>query len=105
LFAGLSSILFGPGPPTALDGPLIALWIVSGITSAGCAALAFAPAAFWFRLFRSMQRVLTFAFVASIGAYAFARLALIFWQPLSRGTLRLALAMLRPFAPTASADP
>lgn len=103
-FAGLSSILFA-APPTAPNGALIALWIVTGITSAGVAGLAFMPAAFWFRLFRSLRQVLTFAFVVSIGAYVFARMALTFWRPLSRGTLGLAYAMLHPFVPAVTADP
>jgi exosortase E/protease (VPEID-CTERM system) len=105
LFAGLSSILFGPQLPTALNGALIALWIVSGLTSAGLAAVAFMPAAFWLQLFRSVRHVLAFALVVSVGAYAFARMALTFWQPLSRGTLGLAYAMLHPFVPAVTADP
>jgi exosortase E/protease (VPEID-CTERM system) len=105
LFAGVSSILFGNRLPTALDGALVALWIVTGVTSAGLAALAFLPGAFWTQSLRSMRHVLAFALVVSVGAYAFGRIALTVWQPLSRGTLGLTYAMLHPFVPALSADP
>lgn len=104
LFAGLSSILFGPRIPTAIDGTLIALWIVSGVMSVALAAVAFLPAPLWIRLFHSLRHVLAFAFFVAIGVYAFSRMALTFWEPLSRGTLGLSSAMLRPFVRDLTVD-
>jgi exosortase E/protease (VPEID-CTERM system) len=96
LFAGLCSILFGPRIPNALDGALVALWIVTGVASVGLAALAVLPAPFWMRLLRTLRRVLIFAFFVAVGVYVLSRLALTFWEPLSRGTLGLTYAMLHP---------
>ena len=104
LFATLSSILFGPRLPTATDGALVALWIVSVVTSVALAAVAFLPAPLWVRLLRSLRRVLAFAFFVAIGVYAFSRMALMLWEPLSRGTFAVSSTMLRPFVRDLTVD-
>ena len=105
LFSGLSAILLG----TQLSSPggvvLAAIWFVSGATAVGLLAIAFMPVAFWTLLVRSLRPVLAFAFVVGVGAYAFGRLALTAWQPLSRATMAVSYAILHPFFPALGVDP
>jgi exosortase E/protease (VPEID-CTERM system) len=105
LFGELSAILLGT-PISYAPGLVIAvLWVVSGVLTVGLLAIAFMPPAFWTLLIRSMRQALVFAFVVSVGAYAFGRLALTAWQPLSRATMTVVHAMLHPLVPALSADP
>jgi exosortase E/protease (VPEID-CTERM system) len=105
LFAAFSSILFRHRFPTDIDRALSALCFASGATSLVLAAVAFLPAVLWIRLLRSLRYVLVFALLVAVGVYAFSRMALTFWEPLSRGTLALSSTMLRPFVRDITVDP
>ena len=105
LFAALSSFLFGTRLPAPLDIALTTAWLVTGLAAGGLAVVAFVPAGFWVQAFQSMRQVAAFAILVSVGAYALSQLALTLWQPLSRGTLTVAYAMLRPLVRDLTADP
>ncbi|HEV3056675.1 MAG TPA: exosortase E/protease, VPEID-CTERM system [Vicinamibacterales bacterium] len=105
LFAGISTILSAVYLATAPGVTLAALWTASAAASVGSLGIAFMPAAFWTLLFRRTRHALAFAAVVGVGAYAFGRLALTLWRPLSHTTLVLAYAMLHPIVPALAADP
>lgn len=105
LFGGISTVLFSIQLSSVPGVVLAAAWLISGAAAMGLLAVAFMPVAFWTLLFRSMRQVLAFALLVGVGAYAFGRLALVAWQPLSRATMAVSYAMLRPLVSDLSADP
>ncbi len=105
LFVALSSFLFDARLSRPLDFALTGGWLVTGAAAGGLVVLAFLPATFWVEVLRSMRHVLAFAVLVSAGGFVSSQLALTLWQPLSRGTMSVAYAMLEPFVPHLVIDP
>lgn len=105
LFVALSSFLFDARPSLPLDFALTGGWLVTGAAACGLVVLAFVPAAFWVEVIRSTRHVLAFAVLVSAGGFVSSQLALTLWQPLSRGTMDVAYAILHPFVDNLIIDP
>lgn len=105
LFGYISAVLFTTRLPAAFDNALAGLWMTTGTLAVALAALAFLPLPLWTNLFQRVRPVLIFALSMSLATSVLGWLALNFWQSLSRATLWVAYAMVRPFAPDVTADP
>jgi exosortase E/protease (VPEID-CTERM system) len=100
VFAGLSSLLFAhkAGDFTAVS------WLAAGLAAIALGALAFIPAAAWWRMIRGMGVLWIFAVLAGASVSFAGTLAARAWAPLGQLTIHLVVAVLRLFVSPVSMD-
>jgi exosortase E/protease (VPEID-CTERM system) len=104
LFAGLTTVVLDRQLSAESSFGLTALWLLVGASALGTSAVAFMPVAFWTLLARSTREVVAFGALVGIGAFAFGRVTVNAWPPLSHATMDVVYVLLQPVVPLLSAN-
>lgn len=104
LFATISFSLFGGQVAAAFDNLRAAAWLVVGAGATIAAVFALFPPRACTDAFGAHWRAIAVVLTVAAAVCMFGWLSLVLWQPMSRGTLAVAFAMLHPFVPAATSD-
>lgn len=105
LFGGLTALLFEDRLQGLAADSLVVAWTLAGASGVVLGALGFLPSPVWRALLRGTRDVWAYVAMLAVGGCVFATQAISLWQPLTRWTLVLASAMLRPILSGVAVNP